>query len=62
MEQKASYMEQKKKIGWIYFVIFVVFIVLGILFKRIWDMRILLVPCHLIALYFVIGWYRRVFD
>jgi len=53
--------KQEKVKGWIYFAIFVFLIILGILFKRVWDHRELLWVSHLMALYFVIGWYRRIF-
>ena len=54
--------KQEKIKGWVYFGVFAFLITLGILFKRIWGHRELLWVCHLAALYFVVGWYRRIFS
>jgi len=54
-------MNKEKKIAWLYFGIFSTLIVLGILFKRVFGLRELLFPCHVVALFFLGGWFRRLF-
>jgi len=54
-------MQKEIKKAWIYFGIFLTLITLGILFKRVFGFRELLVPCHVAALFFLGAWFRRIF-
>lgn len=54
-------MHKEIKKAWIYFGIFLLLIIAGILFKRVFGLRELLFPCHVAALFFLGGWFRRLF-